>query len=476
MDHWQLQQPCGLKTMNHKLKNSTRLFLSNEDGTATVAGLSFLITGLMITGLALDQASGWKTHTQMQIAADAAALAGSANLDDPDYAQEIALETAQRNLTDKSAIQASDITLGHIDPDSLSFVSGTNDAGIYDAVHVDAARELSRGNALPTFLMHLVGQDSIDVSTTSVAASQENINSNGGFAGCEDAVFLTSDKVNSGGGSNLEGAVCIHGEKAVQTGGGDYYGPEVRFSSIELENINISTYSPDSITEDELKVARSMQPAILPLLDDMHAELWDTFWNSGATTYSGDLLPSFVTANGPANIVRIEKGHWAVQPGDLEENTIYVAKGGVQFAGDIDIDNIAIIADGRIGVGGGNNLSFDNIFFIGTQLSLAGNITWGRNADACEDDTYGVYLFGTESLSMGGWGGGATLSGVVGAAPRFNPGGSMDATGVYFESDSHMSIGGDLNIIGCGTTRSSEYTLTDTSFTQTSGGGSYLLR
>lgn len=461
--------------MSHNVHSKIEQFRNDEDGSATVMGLSFFLTAAIIMGLSLDQANAWRNQTQIQIAADAAALAGSANLSDATQARTIALQTARLNLGENASITPDDIQLGHLDPNTLTFVAGPDASGSFEAVQVEASRTTDRSNAVPTFLLKLIGRDEFNVSAQSVAAMQPDIAASGS-AGCEDAVFLSTSTVQTGGSNELNGAVCIHGQTGVATGGGDYYSTEVRMSSPELDDIYLASYGPDNLPESAIKVARGMEPVLLPRLNDMHNALWSALWNSNVSEYDGDLLPGFLVDGTPANVVR-KNGWWNIQPNELVENTIYVVNGGAQFAGGVDIDNIAIIAKQGIGTGGGHNLSFNNVFFMGTQLNLAGNVSWGNRSDACADDEYGVYLFGTQSLSMGGWGQTAKVSGVVGAAPSFNPGGAMQATGVYFESGSHLDLGGNIEVNGCGTARSSDYELADVQMSVgSSSGGSFLIR
>ena len=109
-------------------------------------------------------------------------------------------------------------------------------------------------------------------------------------------------------------------------------------------------------------------------------------------------------------------------------------------------------------------------------LNFSGSVDWGATTSPCNVE-YGVYAFGTQSLSLGGWTSGSRVSGMVGAAPRFEPGGAMNGTGVYFESDSFLSLGGNMDITGCGETRQSDFELADLREQEDSGvSGSFLFR
>jgi len=74
---------------------------------------------------------------------------------------------------------------------------------------------------------------------------------------------------------------------------------------------------------------------------------------------------------------------------------------GAQFAGEIDAQDIAIIARGQIGVGGGPGLKFNDVFLFGTgALNFSGNVEWGRAEDFCDSGRFNTYLFSYDSVSL----------------------------------------------------------------------------
>ena len=69
------------------------------------------------------------------------------------------------------------------------------------------------------------------------------------------------------------------------------------------------------------------------------------------------------------------------------------------------------------------------------------------------------------------------MSNVVGAAPAFRPGGAMSGTGMYFESEKTIQLGGDLEITGCENSYTSEIEIADTRFPEaTDATGSFLIK
>ena len=337
------------------------------------------------------------------------------------------------------------------------------------------------GNSVPTLLMQTVGLESLDVNVASIAVAAAG----GEFdtpATCHDALFLSTSAVDTGGGNDFEGAVCIHGANSIRTGGGDYFNELVRFTAENESNVTLNSYSPQTLQPRDLIAERTLEPTLLPHLSQMRDSIWNELWISEdddpslwerpqgshidvgsyellAAEYNG-ILPEFVFDSSGRARVEMRDSFWTVQPGELQEHTIYLSGQSMQFAGGVDIENAAFVSQGNIGTGGGPGLKFDDTYFIGTDLNFSGSTTWGDPTDPCDVD-YGIYAFGTSSLSLGGWFSGSTVSGMVGAAPRFSPGGGMTGTGVYFETDSFLSMGGNYDLFGCDDPRESDFELSD---------------
>ncbi len=463
-------------------------FRSDVRGSATIFGLYMFLVAVFVLGIALDRANGWRVRQQLQVASDAAALAGAANLNDLTYAKAIAVETGRRNLPDPASLVESDIVFGSLDPDTLEFVVGPNDDGEITAVAAFAGRTAERGNSVSTLLLSMMGMDSLNVNAGAVAVAAAGDETDVA-ATCHDALFLSTSFVQTGGGNDFEGAVCVHGQNGVRTGGGDHFNENVRFTAEDESDIILNSYSPSTLERDDLVAERSMQPVLLPQLEGMRTSIFDDLWISEdddpslwsqgvhpqgynlhykigeyeitVADYDG-ILPGFIFDDDGKAQVNMRNGYWGIQPGEIEPNTIYLNEDSIQFSGGVDIQDAAFVSKQNIGVGGGSQLFFDDVYFIGTSLNMSGSITWGDRVDPCNVD-YGVYVFGTSSLSLGGWYSGASVNGMVGAAPSFNPGGGMTGTGVYFETDSNLSMGGAYDLFGCDEPRDSEVPILDPS-------------
>jgi hypothetical protein len=171
-------------------------------------------------------------------------------------------------------------------------------------------------------------------------------------------------------------------------------------------------------------------------------------WGDNETQEQLALLPPHLIG---ARIQRVNMGSWNVENAHLRENYIYLVDHGVQFTGGTEISNSAFIVNGKMGISGGNGIKFDNIFFFSRDsLNFTGNATLGDSEKLCGDGFYRVYLFSEDNLSIGGGNAATSVSGLMGAAPGFDPGGGLkDARGMYIETSGKLTLGGGSNLSGC---------------------------
>lgn len=441
--------PAGLSRLPRRPARRRSAFgrlLRDSRGGATIWSICWMLAFLVLGGVAIDAANAWRVRAQLLATVDAAALAGAMQLPDEEAAVERAVALAEVNMPRAlhgSVVGAGDVEIGR-------WRGGVFEPGAEapDAVRVVARRDHGRANAVPTYLLRLTGFDAWDMDASSVAVTRTIA----GSPLCHKATILTEDFLQVGGNNTLLDGVCLHGEKGVHTGGNDFFGPKVRISAADLGTITINHVRPGSASREQIAVEHSRQAQVLPRLDGMFDALWSALYAGSAGYYSGDLLPDFVLdGTGRARIVRVNKGWWTVQPGELLPNTIYVVNHGMQLAGGVEARNVAIIAKGQIGVGGGQSLHFHDVFMFGSgDLHLAGNIMWGDPGSFCDAGRFNSYLFSRTFLSLGGFGNGGGVYGVVGAAPRLNLGGALrSAGGLYFEARQHTVLGGNATVVGC---------------------------
>ncbi|MEM8868949.1 MAG: pilus assembly protein TadG-related protein [Pseudomonadota bacterium] len=478
-----MSKPRQPGTLNTRATSALSAFRRDEDGAAMIWNLFWAFSFLMIGGLCVDASNAWRLRAQLQVTADAAALAAATQGIDENAGRPLALSTALRNMPQGAhgdVLNPVDVVYGVWESATDSFVPDADptDSIDPDAIQVTVRRATENNNEAGTFLLDIVGVDHWDIKAISIAAMRS-----GGPVTCAGATVITTNFLDTGGGNDMRDGVCLYGQLGVRTGGGDFIEDGVRIGAADKADVTINALAPGSAEEEDIVFGGTLGPVILPQLNSMYSDLMAAVGNPLVTTYSGDLLPEFVfDGDGNADVVHVTDDPWIIHPAghssnivEIEPNTIYVASGSVQFSGSVDASKIALIANGQIQIGSGSGLQFDEIFMFGTgQLNFGGDVLWGDPTAFCGDGIYRAYLFSQASLFLGGYAPTGGAFGVIGAAPMFNPGGAMrNAGGLYIEASQYTSLGGSMNIQGCNEALSGDLALTGF---PDDGGGSYLVR
>lgn len=147
-------------------------FLPAEKGAVaiTVALMAPVLIGM--AALAVDVAYYRSVHGQLQMAADAAALAAVQSLDSESSAISAATEFAGRNVPANYGVVTTpeNVELGTYDADTRMF---TPSDGIWidiNAVRVTAERSPANGNELKRFLGRILGDGAVSARASAVAA------------------------------------------------------------------------------------------------------------------------------------------------------------------------------------------------------------------------------------------------------------------------------------------------------------------
>jgi Flp pilus assembly protein TadG len=166
--------------------------------TGKILAFSAILLPPLLGGMALSIDYGILSiaHGQLQIAADAAALAGARQLADNTrvaYSTDISSEISAAQTLATSVAQAnsvlgaapvvnsgggggggpSDIVVGYANPSSTpASVSSGASYTLYNAVQVTLSRSGSHGGVIPTFFGGILGITNPDVSVTSIAICQ----------------------------------------------------------------------------------------------------------------------------------------------------------------------------------------------------------------------------------------------------------------------------------------------------------------
>lgn len=149
-------------------------FLSDRRGATAVAFALAIPVVIGAAAFAVDMSYYNVVRNQLQSAADAAALAGAARVDDPDAAVAMALQVAAANTPGNfgDIVEAADIAVGIFDPASKSFV-GTLDSP--NAVKVVASRNAAHDNPVPRYLSAIWGGDTVAIDAMAIAARSVEI-------------------------------------------------------------------------------------------------------------------------------------------------------------------------------------------------------------------------------------------------------------------------------------------------------------
>lgn len=421
-------------------------FAKDDAGSVTSWSIIWSFLFLMIGGLSVDSTNAWRVRAHLQATADASALAGALKLAQGNTSNKeikaAAIEISHINMPPAhhgNVLMASDIEIGEWDWDNKTFIANSEDA---NAVRVRTNRTDARGNGVRTFLLRLAGFGDWDVGANSISVMRVTKNND-----CLGASFISESQLQLGGGNTVNGKVCFHGENSVSNGGGDLLTDGVKMSS--NGSVNINYLRPGSADPEDIEVHQSMSTVVLPQVPALYQSVVREL--SGTSNYSGDLFPDYIYSGGTARVEHHSYLALGNQPWQtpIVPNTIYVSTGQVQILGGMDVSNIAIVAAGGIIIGGsGSGVHFENVYFISDGgITASGSASWGNAQTYCDTGEYNTYLLSTSQLLLGG---ATSLHGVIGAAPSFDPGGSLDsAGGLYFESSSYTTLGGDMNIANC---------------------------
>jgi Flp pilus assembly protein TadG len=144
-------------------------------GTTIIYCTVMLVVMIAFVACGVDIARVRLSKTELQRAADAAAMYGVAGLTKNLSGGQIkqrCVDAAADNKCDGSSvvlIPGSEVEWGTWDPDIRSFTVVADPSGA-TAIRVTAQRTYAKGNAIPTIFARVLGQNSFDVKAVSIAA------------------------------------------------------------------------------------------------------------------------------------------------------------------------------------------------------------------------------------------------------------------------------------------------------------------
>ncbi|WP_161862829.1 pilus assembly protein TadG-related protein [Algicella marina] len=484
-------------------KKSLSENLYAEDGVATIWSIFWMIVFAAVGGLALDVSNGHRIRSQLQGAADSAALAAAMEFavsSDVARARSAGMDMVAVNMQSRyNPVQPEDIQLGIWDGEEFHAENpaDASDDGDINAAQVLAARTAANNNQFRTYLLRFAGFDSLSAAARSVAmiSQQEAIGND-----CTGLEVRSMGRIQLGGGNEVSGESCFYGEFGAANGGNDLLHNGVSIGSVDIGNINLYSLREGSDPEEEIKAEIDLDLAVFPHISNAYNTLTgrmrgsDIFerWANEEIQVPQERLPDFVfDAAGQARIVEMNSltfeadgtisgsnSNWRyLNHAPYQPHTVFIVNGGVGVASGVHLRNVAILANGQF-QGYGGNQSFDEIYVNARGMINmgGGSISYGNQAQYCDNGAYSVYMLTTNTLMYGGNGGSVTMHGMIGAGWQFSPGGAMaTAGGLYFESaDPNYTVqtAGDMDISNCDTPMDSEF---DTVRESTSSSGGTML-
>jgi hypothetical protein len=151
-----------------------RDFRRNQQGNILVifgAGIG-LVAG--VGALAIDMGNAYVLRGQLQRTADAAALAGVAQLPAETLAHTRALEFVELNMPSAdhgTVVTNADVVPGNWDSGSRTFTAAGAPS---NALQIIAKRSQDNGNPAPTFFGRIIGINSVDIEVSAVATSPDD--------------------------------------------------------------------------------------------------------------------------------------------------------------------------------------------------------------------------------------------------------------------------------------------------------------
>jgi len=188
---------------------------TGEDGAVIVFVALAMVALLGFGALVIDFGRARVVRSELQTAADSAALAAARALPDAAAAQAIAETYANLNSGGAGAVtSAPDIVVGHWDASTAIF---TPSGSPTNAVQIVTRRADVYGNPVTNFFAGIGGFDETDVSAIAISAKKRSVID---FEGLPEGAFPTSVSVGNGvSGDPVPGDVGVSGR------GG--YGPQI---------------------------------------------------------------------------------------------------------------------------------------------------------------------------------------------------------------------------------------------------------
>jgi len=390
-------------------------FLRDDGGTYTIWSLVWFSLYVALGGLTVDFTDAYRTRTQLQSTADAAALAGVMSLADDSQAVAMAVTVGQLNMPverNGHVVHPQEVFTGNWNGASDTF---TVNGSPKNAVYVLARRDETHQNPLPTNFLRIAGFGQFDVSVDAVAVRF--------VPECLFNGLVAANLVDVTSGNGFHNDICIHGQNVIldkrhqdlgiDLNNGNVYDPGVRISTPNLNDIpdrqmtcaNNAGFC-NALREGDMW-PRDADPAALKAIID---GLTITDPDNSAST-----VPAYMYVDSDGDPIVPQKRTIQVNySGDFEPNTIYQVNcsGNSNFGlpTDVELEKVIIVADCRIHAS--SVLKLKNVVIASTSdsdnpaaIDMAARAALG-DEDYCDpDEREGLvefYTYGSVKLAAQG--------------------------------------------------------------------------
>ena len=335
-----------IRGVREALRRGRVRFGRDESGAILPVAVLLLGVVLGLAALVVDIGHGYVLRDQLQVTADAAALAGVSQISNSSEIQNIALDFATKNMSASlhgTVLEANDVVPGTWDTQSKTFAPG----GAGNAVQVTARRADANGNAVTSFFAGLVGLTEFDVAAASTAYAND----------CYQDGVIAGNQVQVDQNSVVQGNLCIYGFNGVHFDMNATIEPGAKVAAYDTSQIQFdqgASIAPGSIVQAD--ITPTLANDVAGAIDDYEAGL---------------NLPDQITSVVTGNSV----------PDSLITGTMYIVNG------DLELDK---------------NYSATDVV-----IAVRGNLIWGKNgvitnnADCASGTANALGLMATGNINLG---------------------------------------------------------------------------
>ena len=208
-------------------------FIKNEDGNASVMGLFGIIAMAAIGSFALDFTNVVASRTHLQVAADQTAHAALYNrhMMDEESAKLAALAIAEATLPASrygQTITLENIEFGRLDMETGNFLVERDSSS---AVRVRTSFREEDGNAVPSYLMKILGIDEFNIETSAIYTSYS--------PGCLNEGFIAEGIVDIQSNNAFGSGFCLHSNTHVSLNSNNTFAPGTVVSMPNLDDLDL---------------------------------------------------------------------------------------------------------------------------------------------------------------------------------------------------------------------------------------------